>query len=219
MTNSLAALARQLVYCTEPFRIAYAGRIDTVCFDKTGTITKDEMILRGVVAPQRDIPLLLSTTTTAVVKEESLSFSSNRGRIVASSNKRTNSRVVPFDLNNIVCNSSSSSKMKKNEEKEKMKEEEEEEDMMLEEFTLLEEDRKQQKQLSTSLSVNSNGAYEDIVRVTVGGGGAYDVVLAIMGACNDLMLPTNKMSGKSSPIGNSTLLVTLFLWPNYFYSY
>jgi hypothetical protein len=34
VTNSLAALARTLVYCTEPFRISYAGRLDTICFDK-----------------------------------------------------------------------------------------------------------------------------------------------------------------------------------------
>ena len=52
VTNSLAALARGLVYCTEPFRIPLAGRLDVLCFDKTGTLTKDQMILRGVVVPQ-----------------------------------------------------------------------------------------------------------------------------------------------------------------------
>jgi cation-transporting ATPase 13A1 len=41
-----------MIFCTEPFRIAYAGRLNVVCFDKTGTLTKDEMMLKGVVAAQ-----------------------------------------------------------------------------------------------------------------------------------------------------------------------
>lgn len=53
VTNSLATLSRGLVFCTEPFRIAYAGKLDVICFDKTGTITKDKMILRGVSLPLR----------------------------------------------------------------------------------------------------------------------------------------------------------------------
>lgn len=49
ITNSLAALARGLVYCTEPFRLPYAGKLDVLCFDKTGTLTQDKMFLKGVV--------------------------------------------------------------------------------------------------------------------------------------------------------------------------
>jgi cation-transporting ATPase 13A1 len=52
VTNSLGALARSLVYCTEPFRVPFAGKVDVLCFDKTGTLTKDQMLLKGVVAPQ-----------------------------------------------------------------------------------------------------------------------------------------------------------------------
>jgi magnesium-transporting ATPase (P-type) len=57
VTNSLGALARQMIYCTEPFRIEYAGRLNVVCFDKTGTLTKDEMVLKGVVGGQ-DVEML-----------------------------------------------------------------------------------------------------------------------------------------------------------------
>ena len=53
VTNSLAALSKELVFCTEPFRIPWAGKLDTLCFDKTGTLTKDKMILKGVGLPQR----------------------------------------------------------------------------------------------------------------------------------------------------------------------
>lgn len=38
VTNSLAALSRSFVFCTEPYRIAFAGKLDILCFDKTGEI-------------------------------------------------------------------------------------------------------------------------------------------------------------------------------------
>lgn len=54
VTNSLASLSRKLIFCTEPFRIAYAGRLDTICFDKTGTLTQDSLVFQGVSRPFRN---------------------------------------------------------------------------------------------------------------------------------------------------------------------
>ncbi|KAJ3489244.1 hypothetical protein NLJ89_g11549 [Agrocybe chaxingu] len=45
---SLVALSKFAIFCTEPFRIPSAGRVDVCCFDKTGTITAENLVLEGV---------------------------------------------------------------------------------------------------------------------------------------------------------------------------
>ena len=37
------------VFCTEPYRVPFAGRITAAFFDKTGTITTDQLIARGII--------------------------------------------------------------------------------------------------------------------------------------------------------------------------
>ena len=49
VNTALMALLKAQVFCTEPFRVPYAGRLQATLFDKTGTITTDELTTRGCV--------------------------------------------------------------------------------------------------------------------------------------------------------------------------
>ncbi|KAI0828564.1 endoplasmic reticulum Ca-transporting P-type ATPase [Trametes gibbosa] len=56
---SLVALSKYAIFCTEPFRIPSAGRVDVCCFDKTGTITAENLVVEGVVGVDPSDPLKL----------------------------------------------------------------------------------------------------------------------------------------------------------------
>ncbi|KAJ2709525.1 putative cation-transporting ATPase 1, partial [Coemansia spiralis] len=48
VNSSLMALSKLAIFCTEPFRIPHAGKIDICCLDKTGTITGEDLVVEGV---------------------------------------------------------------------------------------------------------------------------------------------------------------------------
>ncbi|MBW0461714.1 hypothetical protein O181_001429 [Austropuccinia psidii MF-1] len=72
---SLVALSKYAIFCTEPFRIPSAGRVDVCCFDKTGTITGEDLMVEGVVGVD-DSNLLSLVALNKVNLETTLTLAS-----------------------------------------------------------------------------------------------------------------------------------------------
>ncbi|KZW01439.1 putative ATPase [Exidia glandulosa HHB12029] len=68
---SLVALSKYAIFCTEPFRIPFAGKVDVCCFDKTGTITQESLVLDGVAGvmpgnPRELVPVTKTSPQTVL---------------------------------------------------------------------------------------------------------------------------------------------------------
>ncbi|WVQ79930.1 hypothetical protein IAT38_002031 [Cryptococcus sp. DSM 104549] len=68
---SLVALQKYAIFCTEPFRIPWAGRVDVCCFDKTGTITGEDLVVEGIAGvdgtdPRKLVPVTDSSRETTL---------------------------------------------------------------------------------------------------------------------------------------------------------
>eukprot|EP01052_Picozoa_sp_SAG31_P001199 SAG31_NODE_40_length_31360_cov_6.751575_7_plen_1122_part_00 len=57
VNTALMALTKEGVYCTEPYRVPWVGKISHCLFDKTGTITTDTLVPAGVVNAEASNPL------------------------------------------------------------------------------------------------------------------------------------------------------------------
>lgn len=61
VNNSLQELSKFAIFCMEPFRIPLAGKIDICCFDKTGTITAENLIVEGLAGLDNENPAKIIT--------------------------------------------------------------------------------------------------------------------------------------------------------------
>ncbi|KAJ1798874.1 putative cation-transporting ATPase 1 [Coemansia sp. RSA 2399] len=119
VNSSLMALTKLAIFCTEPFRIPYAGKVDICCFDKTGTITGEDLVVEGVAGvPGSADPSSLGSATSAVGLEGALTLASahalvqlDDGELVGDPMERAQLEAAGFKLvtSDIIVPSSSES--------------------------------------------------------------------------------------------------------------
>ncbi|KAI0732592.1 endoplasmic reticulum Ca-transporting P-type ATPase [Fomitopsis betulina] len=101
---SLVALSKFAIFCTEPFRIPFAGRVDVCCFDKTGTITAENLVLEGVVGvdPADRLKLIdvkeSGTATTSALAAAHALVQLDDGTIVGDPMEKTTLDALGYQL-------------------------------------------------------------------------------------------------------------------------
>lgn len=101
---SLVALSKYAIFCTEPFRIPYAGRVDVCCFDKTGTITAESLVLEGIAGVDQTDGLKLvnvkesSRTTTLCLAGAHALVRLDDGTIVGDPMEKTTLEALEWQI-------------------------------------------------------------------------------------------------------------------------
>ncbi|KAI5180241.1 manganese-transporting P-type ATPase [Nematocida sp. AWRm80] len=73
VNSSLQELVSLGVYCLEPFRIPFAGRISVCCFDKTGTLTDLNLQLESIKTQSEiDARIVIGTAHGAILLEDKI---------------------------------------------------------------------------------------------------------------------------------------------------
>lgn len=70
VNSSLMTLMQMQIFCTEPYRVPISGKVDTCVFDKTGTITTDELVAVGVVSPSASYQHLRAAFVAALASRD-----------------------------------------------------------------------------------------------------------------------------------------------------
>ena len=77
---SILALQGKQIFCTEPFRIPLAGKVDTCCLDKTGTLTDRDFEVIGFYEPS-NFSRSNMTPDMTIISAGCHSLTSNEGSI------------------------------------------------------------------------------------------------------------------------------------------
>ncbi|KAH8581584.1 cation-transporting P-type ATPase [Cryptosporidium sp. chipmunk genotype I] len=94
VTMAVVQLSKKKIYCTEPFRIPFAGKLRICAFDKTGTLTSDKMIPHGLFG----INLYDNDETSCITFENSNNSGINDEEGGEMNNRKSISSTCSVDL-------------------------------------------------------------------------------------------------------------------------
>ncbi|EFC50295.1 cation-transporting ATPase [Naegleria gruberi] len=114
VNNSLLSLSMLGIFCTEPFRIPYAGKVNVCCFDKTGTLVSDKMTLKGIAMSENDSDELLEKPSekSRMVLAGCQSLIDLNGKILGDPMEVSGLSGVEYEINKDIIQSTSSKTIK-----------------------------------------------------------------------------------------------------------